>query len=114
MDNILVLLPLSLTHLIYKYIMNSKMGFICEVLYDDNTQDPYMKAFVLMDVDWSAKGAHQSFYENFKHGIEFRKLDSLWGAVLTEQKVVLSNDVVNDPRSHGTPRWHAKMEYVSL
>ena len=93
--------------------MNSRLGFICEALVDDSPeQNPYLKALVLMDVEWKNDGPHRKFYENFKHGIEFRTLDSLWGRVLSERKVVISNNVDMDRRSTGYPRWHPKLEYV--
>ncbi len=92
--------------------MNSPLGFIAEAEHDDDAeQTPYFKAIVLMDVNWTAEGPHRKFYENFKHGIEFRNLNSLWGRIWTERKVVISNNVDADRRSGGYPKWHPKLKY---
>ena len=91
--------------------MSSRLGFICEALEDDTPEHtPYLKALVLMDVEWKQDGPHRKFYENYKHGIEFHNLKSLWGSVLIERKVVISNNVTADSRSSGYPRWHPKLE----
>jgi hypothetical protein len=95
-----------------QYIMSSKLGFICETLEDDS--GPYLKALVMMDVEWKTDGPHRKFYENFKHGIEFHNLKSLWGRALTERKVVISNNVALDSRSSGYPSWHPKLEYAMI
>jgi hypothetical protein len=91
--------------------MSSRLGFICEVFEDDTPErNPYLKALVMMDVEWKPDGPHHQFYANFKHGIEFHNLNSLWGCALAERKVVISNNVAADSRSSGYPRWHPKLE----
>lgn len=90
------------------HLTESKFGFIGEVLYDEDNL-PYLKSHAISDISWSE--ATQLFYlENFKSGIEFRNLDTLFGASLKSGEMVISNQAYDDPRAGGTPYGHPKLE----
>lgn len=85
-------------------ITGSKFGFTGEVLYDEKGS-PYLKSHTITNIAWSDET--QAYFEsNFKVGIEFRNLNTLFGASLKTGEIVISNDCKNDPRSGGTPHGH--------
>jgi PAS domain S-box-containing protein len=82
----------------------SDFGFICEVLFDEEG-NPFMRSNALTNIAWDS--ASKEFYE--KHaiqGVEFRNLNTLFGRVLVEKTIYISNDAVNDPYSGGIPPGH--------
>ena len=82
----------------------SDFGFICEVLFDEEG-NPFMRSIALTNIVWDS--ASKEIYE--KHaiqGVEFRNLNTLFGRVLVEKAIHISNDAVNDPYSGGTPHGH--------
>lgn len=95
------LLPelLSLTH--------SDYGFIAEVWKDDVGQ-PYLKVFTLTNIAWD-EATRALFDRQHEHGLEFRNLDSLFGATVRSGRPVIANDPANDPRAAGTPPGHPPM-----
>ncbi len=83
----------------------SEYGFIGEVLREiDGT--PYLKnQAITTNIAWDE--ATRTFHAtNAPKGMEFRNLDTLFGAVITTARPVLSNDPANDPRKYGTPPGH--------
>lgn len=79
----------------------SDFGFICEVFFDEKG-NPFMRSNALTNIAWDQ--ASKEFYEKHaKEGVEFRNLNTLFGRVLVEKKLFISNDAVNDPYSGGTP-----------
>ncbi|MBO3708509.1 MAG: PAS domain S-box protein [Candidatus Accumulibacter sp.] len=82
----------------------SAYGFIGEVLREaDGT--PYLKTQAITNIAWDE--ASRGFYAaNAPAGMEFRKLDTLFGAVLTSAQSVIANDPANDPRGGGIPPGH--------
>lgn len=88
-------------------VSNSEYGFISEVLYDEQ-EAPYLKTHALTNIAWD-ENTRKLYEENHKNGFEFRNLNTLFGAVLTEQKVVISNTPKSDPRSGGLPHGHPPM-----
>ena len=84
-------------------VTESEYGFIGEVL--KNSDDPYLKTHAITDISWSPET--RSFYqENAPQGLEFYNLDSLFGAVIRTEKLVISLDPSNDPRRTGLPPGH--------
>ena len=82
----------------------SDFGFICEVFFDEKG-NPFMRSNALTNIAWDQ--ASKEFYEKHaKKGVEFRNLNTLFGRVLVEKKLYISNDAVNDPYSGGTPHGH--------
>ncbi len=85
-------------------LTGSEYGFIGQVLRDADGA-PYLKTQSITDVSWDEES--RRFYEQHApDGLEFRNLDSLFGAVLSSGDVVIANDAVNDPRAGGAPPGH--------
>lgn len=85
-------------------ITGSKFGFIGEILYDENN-DPYLKTHSITNIAWS-KESEKFFQDNFRTGLEFRNLNTLFGRSITSGELLISNDVASDPRAGGTPKGH--------
>ncbi|MCB1826205.1 MAG: PAS domain S-box protein [Candidatus Competibacteraceae bacterium] len=82
----------------------SEYGFICEVLREaDGT--PYLKSQAITNVAWdeATRALHAA---NAPKNMEFRNLNTLFGAVITTAQPVLANDPANDPRKYGVPPGH--------
>jgi len=85
----------------------SEYGFIAEVLHDADGQ-PFLKSLAVTNIAWNEET--RALYEKHKErGLEFRNLNSLFGAVLTTGQAVISNDPLHDPRSGGLPPGHPAM-----
>jgi PAS domain S-box-containing protein len=86
----------------------SAYGFIGEVLREaDGT--PYLKTHAITNIAWD--DATRAFYEQgAPAGLEFRNLNTLFGAVLRTGGVVLANDPAHDPRSGGLPHGHPPLD----
>jgi PAS domain S-box-containing protein len=85
-------------------LTGSEYGFLGEVLRDENGA-PYIKAHGLTDISWDAES--RRIRDTYRAGgMEFRNLNSLFGAVMITGEMVLSDDPKNDPRSGGLPPGH--------
>jgi GAF domain len=91
--------------------MSSEYGFIGEVKHDaDNRM--YMQTHAITNVSWNEETT--AFYEyNLSHGLKFYKLDNLFGAVMADKKVVISNNPGNDPTACGVPSTSPLLESPS-
>ncbi len=89
-------------------LTKSEYGFIGEVLYTDKG-DPYLKTHAITNIAWNRET--MEFYENnFSQGLEFFKLKTLFGRVLSTGKPVISNDPASDSRSGGIPAGHPPLK----
>jgi PAS domain S-box-containing protein len=89
-------------------LTGSAYGFVGEVFRDPSDQ-PWLNVHALSNVAWDEVSRQR--YENASgRGMEFRNLDSLFGAVLRTGEPVLSNDPARDPRSAGVPEGHFRMD----
>ena len=86
----------------------SEYGFIGQIFHDDDNQ-PYLKTFALTNIAWNAETL-EFYKQSAPTGMEFRNLNSLFGAVMTSEKIVISNDPANDPRSCGIPKGHPPLK----
>ncbi|GHB35360.1 sensor histidine kinase [Mongoliitalea lutea] len=95
-------------------ITGSKFGFIGEILYDENGQ-PFLRSHTLSNLAWDEASA-EFFRNNYRAGIDFRNLDTLFGYTLKTGEVVISNNVNADPRAgHTTPKGHPPLErYIGI
>lgn len=85
-------------------LIESEFGFIAELLYDAKGA-PYLKLRALTNIAWNEET--RNLYNRLRsEGMEFRNMNTLFGAVVKTGKVVVSNDPINDPRSGGLPRGH--------
>ncbi|MDH5639545.1 MAG: PAS domain S-box protein, partial [Nitrospinota bacterium] len=85
-------------------LSQSEFGFIGEARYDEAGK-PYLKVHSISIMSGDKK-AKRYMNKGFKPGMEFRKLDSLYGAVLDTAEYVISNNPAADPRSSGLPNGH--------
>jgi PAS domain S-box-containing protein len=85
----------------------SEYGFVAEVLRDEQGQ-PYLKTHAITNIAWNDE--MQAFYEKHKaKGLEFRNLNTLFGAALISEETVISNSPATDPRRGGLPPGHPPM-----
>ncbi len=89
-------------------LTGSKFGLIGDVLQDEEEHD-FLKCFAFTNVAWN--GETRRFYEEHKaKDFVFKKLDNLFGHVITHRTTVIANDPANDPRSTGMPPGHPKLD----
>jgi PAS domain S-box-containing protein len=89
-------------------LTESKFGFIGEVLYDEQN-DPYLKSHTLTNISWSEE-TQQFYNQNYRTGLEFRNLNTLFGESLKSGQIVIANQAYADPRAGGTPHGHPRLE----
>ncbi len=73
-------------------IAKSSYGFVGRLLYDEQG-NPNLKTYALTSTSPNKKQG-EFYLSDDSEGIEFRNLDSLVGAVLIKQEVIISNDTV--------------------
>lgn len=89
-------------------LTGSEYGFIGEILHTQ-TGAPYLKTYAISDIAWD--DTSRAFYDaNAPQGLEFFRLDTLFGAALSTGKPVLSNNTALDPRSGGLPEGHPRLD----
>ncbi|MET0015020.1 MAG: diguanylate cyclase [Sedimenticola sp.] len=85
-------------------LTGSEYGLVGEV-YTTPEGRPYLTIYALSKLAWNSES--RALYETAKEkGFEFHKLDNLFGHVITDEEVVISNDPRNDKRSTGLPKGH--------
>lgn len=85
-------------------LTQSQFGFIGEILYTPD-QKPFLKTHTLTNIGWNDE-TREIYDKHAITGLEFHRLDTLFGAVITSGKPVLSNHPLTDPRSGGLPPGH--------
>lgn len=87
----------------------AEYGFCGQCRYDEVTGQPYLFSLALTNIAWNEETA--KIYAKFlSEGLEFRALDSLYGAVLTSKRLLLTRDARRHPRAGGTPHGHPALE----
>ena len=89
-------------------LTDSRYGFIGEVFYEADGS-PYIKTRAHTNVAWD-KVTQALYRHQALHGLDFRRLDSLYGAVLTSRQAVISNSPATDPRRCGVPDGHPVLD----
>ena len=85
-------------------LTDSEYGFIGEVLREV-TGEPYLKTYAITNIAWDDES--RAFYnDNAPDGMQFRNLDTLFGAAMTSGKPVIANAPANDERRGGLPAGH--------
>ncbi len=88
-------------------LTNSKYGFVGDALIDEKGNQ-YLKLYALSNLSWNTETA--KLYEKYhRQGLEFRKMDNIFGLVVTSGEPVLSNDPANDSRGAGFPKGHPEI-----
>jgi len=85
-------------------LTDSQFGFIGDVLYEESGV-PFLKIYAFSDVSWNEE-TRQFYDANKKTGFIFKKLDNLFGYVVTTGERVISNNPQQDPRRAGIPHGH--------
>lgn len=88
-------------------VTDSEYGFVGEVEHDADDQ-PYLRTYAMTDISWDDV-SHRLYEQHRERGMEFRKLDSLFGHALRTGEPVIANDPANDPRAGGMPHGHRPM-----
>ena len=86
----------------------SRFGFIGEVLQDE-VGNPYLRSYAISDISWDV-ASRQLMQSKGPSGLEFRNLETLLGAALVSQDLVIANDATRDPRAGGLPPGHPPLE----
>ena len=89
-------------------VTQSAYGFVGEIRHDE-TGRPYLKAHAITNIAWNEE-TRRLFAENAARGLDFRNLDTLFGAAITSGKPVIANDPASDPRSGRRPDGHPPLE----
>ncbi|MDG0868170.1 GAF domain-containing protein [SAR202 cluster bacterium JH702] len=88
-------------------LTESEFGFIGYVSADPNGS-PFLTTLGITDISWD-ESSTRLYLENSPSGMEFRNLDTLFGAVMQTARMVVSNNPDSDPRSGGLPHGHPKL-----
>ncbi len=92
-------------------LTDSEYGFIGEKLYEPDGS-AYLKTVAVTGIKWE-DGSGITIKDG--EGVEFHKFDNLLGAVISEEKPVISNNPSDDPRSAGVPLGHpALVNFMGL
>ncbi len=89
-------------------VTESEFGFIGEVLHEENGT-PYLKAYSFSNIAWN-EATRKIYEEHAKTGLEFRNLETLFGAVIRTGQPVIANHPSADPRRGGLPPGHPPLQ----
>ena len=89
-------------------LTKSPFGFIAETLYTPESQ-PFLKVRAFTDIAWN-ETLRKRFATEHPNGMEFHKLDNLFGAVVTTGELVLSNHTASDARRQRLPAGHPAID----
>jgi CheY-like chemotaxis protein len=81
------------------YITESEYGFIGEILYKENNM-PFFRSYAMTNIAWTDE-LKDMYKKNVHKGIDFVELNTLFGLVITENRIIISNDPKNDKRRGG-------------
>jgi CheY-like chemotaxis protein len=79
-------------------LTESKYGFIGEILYKDEI--PFLRTNAITNIAWT-KELNNLYHQKKNIGMDFMSLDNLFGLVITENSIIISNDPLNDKRRGG-------------
>ena len=90
------------------HVTQSVYGFVGEIRHDQDGK-PYLKAHAVTNIAWNEE-TRRLYAENSAQGLEFRNLDTLFGAAITSGEPVITNDPATDPRRGGRPEGHPPLK----
>ena len=90
------------------HVTQSAYGFVGEICHDDGGK-PYLKAHAVTNIAWNEE-TQRLYAENAAQGLEFRNLDTLFGAAITSGEPVIANEPAADPRRGGRPAGHPPLD----
>ena len=89
-------------------LTDSEYGFIAEVRRDDEGR-PFLKSRSMSNIAWN-EDTRRLYEASVGQGMEFRRLDSLFGAALSTGEPVIANHPASDPRRGGLPPGHPPLK----
>ena len=89
-------------------VTESQFGFVGQVLRDEHGE-PYLQTHAITNIAWNEESA-SLFRTRGPQGMIFRRLDTLFGQVLTSGKPYLSNDAASDPNNNRLPPGHPPLQ----
>ena len=87
-------------------ITDSEYGFIGETVLGENG-NPILRTHALTNIAWNDEV--RAMFESQMargEGLVFENMDTLFGRVIRDEEMIVSNDIENDPRSAGWPEGH--------
>ncbi len=84
-------------------LSRSEYGFIGRILRTPEGI-PYLKSDAISNIAWNE--ATRALFAERAPNLEFKNLETLFGAVITSGQPVISNDPATDPRRSGPPPGH--------
>ena len=69
----------------------------------------YLRAHALTNIAWDA-ATRKLYADSVVNGLEFRNLNTLFGAAIRTEQAVIANDPANDPRRGSLPQNHPPLE----
>lgn len=89
-------------------LTRSEYGFIGEIQRDDDGT-PFLQILALTNIAWNDET--QRLYEQYETvGLEFRNLETLFGACITTEAAVIANSPSTDHRAGGLPPHHPSLD----
>ncbi|WP_119301346.1 PAS domain-containing protein [Dongia deserti] len=89
-------------------VTQSAYGFVGEIRHDQ-AGNRYLKAHAITNIAWNEQ-TRRLYAESAAQGLDFRNLDTLFGAAITSGKPVITNSPATDPRRGGRPGGHPPLE----
>jgi PAS domain S-box-containing protein len=89
-------------------VTESAYGFVGEIRHDE-TGAPYLKAHAVTNIAWNEE-TRRLYEENAAQGLEFRNLNTLFGAAITSGAPTITNNPATDPRRGGRPEGHPPLD----
>ena len=88
-------------------LTDSEYGLVGDVLQDGEGRD-YLKCYAFSNIAWDEE-TRRFYEENKRTGFVFKKLDNLFGQVITGRAPVLANDPARAPGHAGIPSGHPEL-----
>jgi PAS domain S-box-containing protein len=88
-------------------LADSEYGFIGEILTGEDGA-PYLKTHAITNIAWNDE-TRRFYDEHAATGLEFRNLNTLFGAAILTGEPVIANAPATDPRRGGLPHGHPAM-----
>ncbi len=92
-------------HKIFEFLLDhllelteSEYGFIGEILYKDGL--PFLRTNAITNIAWTPE-LNEMYNQRKEIGWDFINLDNLFGLVIMENKIIISNDPLHDERRGG-------------
>lgn len=107
-DNTLEIFQIILD--IYLQATNSEFGFIGRLVHRTGQQNNTLSMLAMSDISWDEESRKQ-YNKLIKGNLEFDRLDSLYGHVITTGEPYFSNDASHSPYSCGVPDGHPDLKH---